>query len=148
MVKLTQIEDESNGNTFPEAATASVPKEEEYLSTDDEEDWDDEFDEDETLLDRIVALKDIISPSQKDALSSLQQTLQSTTSSFFSKTGSFLWVLTSSTLLLGVPLALSILNEQQLLEMEKEMSLQQSSQELLAPGSDSAFQQPQPSPSA
>lgn len=139
MVKLTQVEDES----LPK--TEFVNKEDEYVDTSESDvsDEEDEFDENETFLDRIVALKDIIPPQQRTQLAFASSSLASNARTFFNKSGNVLWVVASSALLLGVPLSLSILGEQQLMEMEKEFKLQQSSNEVLAPGSEQAFQQPQ-----
>ncbi|ANZ75590.1 BA75_02253T0 [Komagataella pastoris] len=142
MVQLTQVEDEQ---IIEEKAPQVVPQEndDDYTDTSvsDSED-DDEFFQDETIYERIVALKDIIPPTQRSSLVSFASSFSSTLSSLFSKSGSLLWVVTSSALLLGVPLSLSILSEQQLKEMEKEFTLQQTSNEVLAPGSEQAFQQP------
>ncbi|KAG7660596.1 TOM22 [[Candida] subhashii] len=144
MVKLTQIDDETQAQfeqqQAEKPATSSIVESDEE-EEDSESDSDDEFDyENETVLDRIVALKDIIAPEQRETISNLGSSITNLVTSGLNKTGSFLWVLTTSSLLLGVPLALAILAETQLQEMEKDMSLQQSAQDVLAPGSDAAFE--------
>ncbi|KAH0013523.1 hypothetical protein KCU78_g9162, partial [Aureobasidium melanogenum] len=45
--------------------------------------------------------------------------------------GKTLWVVSTSVLLLGVPWALAFAEEQQMAEMEREMKMQQSANELL-----------------
>lgn len=141
MVKLTQIEDESNSNfekttNFPKGSAS-------YSESDDsdsESEVDDDFDiENETLLERITALKDIIPPQRRSQILSYVESSRQLLTSGFQKTGSLLWILTSSALLLGVPLSMAILSETQLQEMEKEISLQKSAQDVLAPGSENAF---------
>ncbi|ODV85030.1 hypothetical protein CANARDRAFT_28751 [[Candida] arabinofermentans NRRL YB-2248] len=130
--------------TESEKVVVAAVEEDEEEDEEEEEESDDEddFNENETILERIEALKDILSPEQRDfVLSSVSKT-KSTVTSLLTSAGSKLWIVSSSILLLGVPLALSILGETQLMEMEKEMQLQQSSNELLAPGSEAAFQQP------
>lgn len=139
MVKLTQIDDEN-------VANPSVPKtevnEEDYEDTSEsevEEDSDDEDIENETVYDRIVALRDIIPPTQRLRISDAANYLYSFASLSTSKLGDLLWIVSTSAILLGTPLALSILSERQLAEMEKEYKLQQDSALVLAPGSDAAF---------
>lgn len=145
MVKLTQIDDETQAQfeqQHEKPATSIVEsdaEEEEDSESDSDDDEDDDFDfSNETIMDRIVALKDIIAPEQREVLASVSGSITNMITTGLNKTGSFLWVLTSSSLLLGVPLALAILAETQLQEMEKDMSLQQSAQDVLAPGSDAA----------
>ncbi|CAK7905836.1 mitochondrial import receptor subunit Tom22p [[Candida] anglica] len=150
MVKLTQIDDET-ANTFEQPSQATQEKkQEEIYSESDESDSDSEIDDDdfdyenETLYDRVVALKDIIPPQQRTQIASVVDTAKSLLSIGANKSGNLLWTLTSSALLLGVPLSLAILAETQLQEMEKEMQLQQSAQDVLAPGSENAFQKELP----
>lgn len=144
MVKLTQVDDESS-NKFQESSTSSnvTPESKEKFEesdSDSDSDIEDDFDfENETVLDRIIALKDIISPSQRSAIISSTYTVQDYLRSGLNKSGNFLWILSSSLLLLGVPAALAIMAESQIQEMEKELTLQQSAQDVLAPGSESAF---------
>lgn len=140
MVKLTQIDDEA----FEQSETFTAPKSESVVSESEESDSDsdleDDFDfESETVYDRIVALKDIIDPEQREKIVSVTSALKLYVNYGLNSTGSLLWTLTSSALLLGVPLSLAIIAETQLQEMEKDLSLQQSAQEVLAPGSESAF---------
>ncbi|KAK6454261.1 mitochondrial outer membrane translocase complex, subunit Tom22 [Scheffersomyces xylosifermentans] len=143
MVKLTQIDDETfeKSETFsatkPETSGAAASDSEDSES---DSDIEDEFDFDsETVYDRIVALKDIIDPEQREYIASATSSLKSYVNYGLNKTGSLLWTVTSSALLLGVPLSLAIIAETQLQEMEKDLSLQQSAQEVLAPGSEGAF---------
>ncbi|ODV97406.1 hypothetical protein PACTADRAFT_49124, partial [Pachysolen tannophilus NRRL Y-2460] len=150
MVKLTQIDDETAKDFFGKdekanksTGTGAEESENESELDSDEDDYDEDDLANETIYDRVVALKEIIPPQHRLRFTSASSSVISATGLLLSKTGSLLWALTSSALLLGVPLSLSILSEQQLIEMEKEMKLQQSSQEVLAPGSDTAFQKPE-----
>jgi import receptor subunit TOM22 len=94
------------------------------------EEDEEEYMPDETFADRLVALKDIVPPTYRKHLSN---TL-STTSSWFQTTlnygGKTLWVVSTSVLLLGVPWALAFAEEQQMAEMEREMKMQQSANEV------------------
>jgi len=138
MVKLTQVEDEQEAifqqQRASEAKEASNTAD--AYDTESDSDEDDDFDEDETIYDRIVALKDIIPPKQRTQVSRVVSTAYNTVYSGVSKAGNLTWILTTSALLLGVPLSLSILAEQQLMELEKEFKLQQGANEILAPGSE------------
>lgn len=135
MVKLTQVDDET-ATQFQKAPAQTFSD----SGSDSESDYDDDFDiEAETFYDRIVALKDIIPPNQRNQLSDSVTKLSNVTSTVLNRGGALLWGVTSLVLLLGVPLALAILAETQLQEMEKEMSLQKSAQEVLTPGVDGAY---------
>ncbi len=97
----------------------------------DDSDFDDDFDENETLLDRVIALKEIIPPKQRQCIVESYNSTTSFVKTVFAKGGSLTWALTTSALLLGVPLSLSILSEQQLIEMEKTFDLQKGANDLL-----------------
>jgi import receptor subunit TOM22 len=99
------------------------------ISTDDE----DEIPDEETLADRISALRDIIPPTTRSYIASKVET---TTSWIWSGTmfaGKTLWVVSTSALLLGVPYALAFAEEQQWVEMEKEMKMRESGAEVCFP---------------
>lgn len=99
--------------------------------SDSESDFEDDFDIDnETIYERIVALKDIIPPEHRTTIVSTSENLYGFVASTLKKSGNALWILSSSLLLLGVPLSLAILSETQLQEMEREMKLQQAAQDL------------------
>lgn len=139
MVKLTQVDDETDIHVEKTSTTAPAASFSDSDS-DSDSDFEDDFDiENETIYDRIVALKDIVPPSQRKQIFFATESLKSLTSTALSKGGNLLWMLTSSALLLGVPLSLSILAETQLQEMEKDISLQQSAQDVLAPGVEGAY---------
>jgi mitochondrial import receptor subunit TOM22 len=89
---------------------------------------------DETLLERISALRDIIPPSTRVSISHTFTSAYGYASTGLSWGGKALWVIGTSALLLGVPWALAYAEEQQYLEMEREMKMQQQTSELLTPG--------------
>lgn len=149
MVELTEINDDETA-TFqqPQVVPAEplntsekdlfpVSKNNETEDDDsDDSEFEDDFDESETLLDRIVALKEIIPPKQRQCIVDSYQSTSSFVKTIFSKGGNLTWALTTSALLLGVPLSLSILSEQQLIEMEKTFDLQKGADDLLGQGND------------
>lgn len=143
MVRVTQVSEEQRER---QEAAGFDKQESDYADTESEVS-EDEYEEDddldsETLAERIVALRDVIPPQYRSQISSYASSFASTVRSGFSYGGKALWVVTTSSLLLVVPLSLSIVSEQQLMEMEKEMKMTQSTNEVLAPGAEGGFQQP------
>lgn len=116
-----------------------ITEQTEFQADDDfEEVEEDDFDVNESLGERIVALKDAIPPYYRDGLAKSFGSTSSLLQSALRFGGKSLWVLSSSTLLLGVPLSLCILSEQQLTEMEKGMGITDSN-DVLAGGADQGF---------
>ncbi|KIJ54628.1 hypothetical protein M422DRAFT_73551 [Sphaerobolus stellatus SS14] len=103
----------------------------------------------ETLVDRVAALVDIIPPTTRHSIS----TKVSRTASFLFTSGKVIgniaWVIATSALVVGLPLALVLEDEAKIVQQEKEhLAQQQGAQAMLAPvfppGSDpSQIQQPQ-----
>lgn len=139
MVELTEIVEGSN--TFEEQQVQPAYEDDKVGDLSDDEydsDYDDDFDENETILERIVALKDIVPPKQRQAITKFVDYTTYFLKSAFAKTGSVTWALTTSAMLLGVPLSLSILGEQQLIEMEKSFDLQKDANDILSQGENGA----------
>ncbi|CEP13955.1 hypothetical protein [Parasitella parasitica] len=129
-----------------EEVSADQYEEVEVLS--EEEDYsdfsDDEFDdEDESLLDRITALKDIIPLKHRNRISNSVSTLSSWGKTGATFVGKSAWVITTSMFLLVLPLALEIEKEQALVAYEKEALQQQGTQQMLAAGQPQIPGQPQ-----
>ncbi|KAI9709472.1 MAG: mitochondrial import receptor protein [Bogoriella megaspora] len=95
---------------------------------------------DESLLDRIYALKDAVPPSARNSISSTFDTTYSWGRKALNFGGKTMWVIATSALLLGVPWALAFAEEQQVQDMEREMKMQQSANELLTQGSNAGTQ--------
>lgn len=80
---------------------------------------------DESFFDRVAALVDIVPPSTRHSISSRI----SRTASFLKRggkiAGSIVWVVTTSALLVALPLALSLEDEAKIVAQEKEMLEQQ-----------------------
>ncbi|KAF8443080.1 mitochondrial outer membrane translocase complex, subunit Tom22 [Boletus edulis BED1] len=91
---------------------------------------------DESLYDRLFALVDIVPPTTRQSFASSV----SKTTSFVKKTGkvvgNIVWIVTTSALLVGLPLALSLEDEAKIVQQEQEMlAQQQGAQQMLSPGS-------------
>jgi import receptor subunit TOM22 len=96
---------------------------------------------DESVYDRLSALVDIVPPTTRQALAA---SLAKTTA-LVRKTGrvvgNVVWIVTTSALLVGLPLALSLEDEAKIVQQEQEMlAQQQGAQQMLPPGAPS----PQP----
>ncbi|KAL9090302.1 MAG: hypothetical protein Q9165_005335 [Trypethelium subeluteriae] len=94
---------------------------------------DDSLPFDESLIDRVYALRDAIPPSTRRAVSSTLNTAYSYGMRAVSLGGKTLWIVSTSALLLGVPWALAFAEEQQMQEMEREMKMQQSANDVRWP---------------
>lgn len=90
---------------------------------------------DETLFDRLNALRDIIPPKTRARISSLSSSLFSATSTTVNYSGKGLWVLATSILLLGIPYALALGEEQQYAEEERSRGMMaEGAQGMMQPG--------------
>ncbi|KAE9968891.1 hypothetical protein BLS_005625 [Venturia inaequalis] len=136
-----------------------VPDEEEVLGQEGpiggEEDWDTDSESEasdtsslasdddlasETLYDRIIALQDILPPSQRRFVSSTVNNTTAWVKAGFGLAGKGLWIFSTSALLIGIPWAMAYQEEVQMIEMEKEMRMQQAASDMLTPGA--TLQQP------
>ncbi|KAI0393994.1 mitochondrial outer membrane translocase complex, subunit Tom22 [Xylariaceae sp. FL0594] len=131
MVQLQEIIDEH--------FTASQPGPEEddadYTDTDSEISEESEYDpSDETLAERLYALRDIVPPQTRGAIANTFSTATNAVKSTLSFGGKTLWIISSSVLLVGIPWVLAWSEEQQLLEMEKEMKMREMGGEILTAG--------------
>jgi len=132
MVKIEEIEDEHYEEDQPGPAEDEYYTDTESEITDDEEDF---FRE--TIVERVAALKDIIPPQHRVTVTETVKTTYSWLSSGLVFGAKAAWVLSTGALLIGMPFALAFAEEQQYIEMEKEVKMQQSANELLTPGASS-----------
>lgn len=123
--------DHSSSDSDP----SELALQEKFKTEDDDEDDDDELDRfynlnDETLLDRIQALRDIISPTTRANVYQKLNWIYDSTRSTTKRLGNFAWVITTSMILVGLPMALSIEGESMLVAHEKEMERQSQGQQV------------------
>lgn len=90
----------------------------------------------ETLAERLYALRDIVPPTTRGWISSKVNTISSATWTALSFGGTSAWVITTSALFFGVPFALSFAEDQQLSAMEQEYNMRQQGGELLTAGTE------------
>ncbi len=106
---------------FPSLPILSNISPDSEISSDDEADLSLE----ETLADRLTALRDVIPPKQRAALTNSLSTAASWMKSGLSWSGSALFVVSTSVLLFGVPFALANLDEMEHMEREREEKMRQ-----------------------
>lgn len=105
-----------------------------HLSADSEISTESDYDPiNETLAERLYALRDIVSPQTRNTITDTASTATSAIKTVLSFSGKTLWVISSSALLLGVPWALAWAEEQQVMEMEKEMKMREMGGEVIIP---------------
>lgn len=126
MVKIQEVEDEHFNEAGPGAKFTDDAEDDDYTDTDSEiseEEEEDDGDLEESLYDRIVALRDIIPLKQRTYILNGVARTYGWISKGLSFGGSSLWVLTTSVMVLGVPYAVAVQSDQQLAEMEKEYNV-------------------------
>lgn len=78
----------------------------------------------ETFAERIAALKDMVSPSTRAAISDAASSTKGWLRWSVAKAGNAAWIVTTSALLVGLPLLLSIEGEAAIVQQEKEFAAQ------------------------
>jgi len=77
----------------------------------------------ESIKDRVLALRDILPPSTRRRIVSSYETVKGYAWYGLSLSGKTAWVVSTSALLLGVPFILAVVEEQQVVEAEKEQRM-------------------------
>ncbi|KZP33523.1 mitochondrial import translocase, subunit Tom22 [Athelia psychrophila] len=101
-----------------------------------------ELSHDETLYDRIAALVDIVPPTTRHTLSSRFSAATSFIKAGGKLAGNIVWIVTTSALLVGLPLALSLEDEAKIVAQEQEMMAQQQGAQQMLGGQGSMFPPP------
>ncbi|XXG96424.1 hypothetical protein Hte_002707 [Hypoxylon texense] len=130
MVQLTEVVDEhfQEGQAGPE-------DDEDFTDTDSEISTESDYDPtNETLAERLYALRDIIPPTTRNSIANKFNATTDAVKSVLSFSGKTLWVLGTSALIIGVPWTLAWAEEQQVIEMEKEMKMREMGGDILTSG--------------
>ncbi|KAI1108310.1 mitochondrial outer membrane translocase complex, subunit Tom22 [Nemania sp. NC0429] len=144
MVQLQEILDEhfEAGQPGPEDGRKNGAKagfeddDADYTDTDSEISEESEYDpRDETLGERLYALRDIVPPQTRGYIANTVSTAGNAVKSVLSFSGKTLWIISSSVLLLGIPYTLAWTEEQSMLDMENEMKMREMGGDLLTAGS-------------
>ncbi|KAI5453523.1 mitochondrial import receptor subunit Tom22 [Naganishia albida] len=133
MVKVEEVRDA--------AYAEKEDRESDYATTDDEDGFETESVssvdsqeialDDETLLDRVYALKDMVAPTTRSKIASQWERTSQWVKTGGVWAGNAVWVITTSALLVGLPLALAMEDEARIVQQEKEIQMQQSGQQSL-----------------
>ncbi|KAK7048274.1 mitochondrial import receptor subunit TOM22 [Favolaschia claudopus] len=95
---------------------------------------DSQLDVDESIVDRLAALVDIVPPTTRHAISQRVSQTASWIKWGGKRAGSFVWIVTTSALLVALPLALFLEDEAKIVAQEREfLEQQQGQQQMLAP---------------
>lgn len=97
---------------------------------------DDGFDANETIYERVVALKDIVPPTTRVKAAERYEQTKDWVYWSLQKAGSVAWIVSTSALLVGLPLALAIEDEARITQQEKEMQMQSQGQQQVCVRSD------------
>lgn len=79
----------------------------------------------ESLVDRLVALIDIVPPQTRHSITTRVSNVVGAVKTGGKLVGNVVWVLTTSALLIGLPLAFALEDEAKIVQQEKEMAAQQ-----------------------
>lgn len=80
----------------------------------------------ESFLERLYALRDMVPPSTRQSISSTIETASNYAFAGGSLVGKIAWVVTTSALLVGLPFALAVEDEARYAQQEREFQAQQS----------------------
>ncbi|PWN46727.1 mitochondrial import translocase, subunit Tom22 [Violaceomyces palustris] len=143
MVKLEEVQDEEFTRQKPTfgAEKDSFEDDDEWEGTDDESDFSDDSEvserglaiQEETIWERISALRDIIPPSTRRSIAETYHTAAAYTFFGGKLAGNLAWIFTTSALLVGLPFALAVEDESRIVAQEKEMLSQQQGQQMMLP---------------
>ena len=86
---------------------------------------DDDHVQKESLVDRLVALVDIVPPQTRHSITTRVSNFVGAVKTGGKVVGNVVWVITTSALLIGLPLAFALEDEAKIVQQEKEMAAQQ-----------------------
>jgi mitochondrial import receptor subunit TOM22 len=117
-VQIVEEKEDAGAGNSPYASPSSS-------RTSSTESFDSQLSQDETLIDRIAALVDIVPPTTRHQISSKVARTASVIKTGLKAVGTLTWVLTTSAILVALPLALSLEDEARLQQQESEMMAQE-----------------------
>ncbi|KAG7088536.1 hypothetical protein E1B28_012519 [Marasmius oreades] len=128
MVKVEIVDEKEHHSPYASDSDART------ASTDSLSSVESDLSADESFFDRVSALVDIVPPTTRHKISNRV----ASTASFVQKTGkivgNLVWIVTTSALLVGLPMALILEDEAKLVAQEQEMQEQQAgAQQMMSP---------------
>ncbi|KAL9000345.1 MAG: hypothetical protein Q9169_001062 [Polycauliona sp. 2 TL-2023] len=130
MVQLEEVEDQDLVREQP--GPYQEEEDDDYTDTDD--DLPSSFAPSESTLDRIYALKDIIPPSTRRSIATTSSNIFSALKSSALFSGKSLYVISTGGLMVLVPYMMAVMEEQQIVEMEREQKAREMGSEIMSPG--------------
>ncbi|KAG8166274.1 hypothetical protein KVR01_004826 [Diaporthe batatas] len=131
MVQLVEVEDEH----FQHAQEGPVEDDGDFTDTDSEISNDSDYDpSQETLAERISALRDIVPPTTRAWFWNKYQATHRVVKGVIFFAGRSMWSISVSALLIGVPFALCWAEEQQVIAMEQEARMREMGADVLTAG--------------
>ncbi|KAH8782812.1 mitochondrial import receptor subunit tom22 [Diaporthe sp. PMI_573] len=131
MVQLVEVEDEH----FQHAQEGPVEDDGDFTDTDSEISNDSDYDPaQESLAERISALRDIIPPTTRSWFWEKYQATHRVVKGVIFFAGRSMWSISVSALLIGVPFALCWAEEQQVIAMEQEARMREMGADVLTAG--------------
>jgi import receptor subunit TOM22 len=121
MVKVEIVEEKDEQHNSPYASTSSSRT----GSTDSLSSVESDVSVDESLFDRVAALVDIVPPSTRHSIASKVSKTASAVKKTGKVVGNLVWIVTTSALLVVLPLALVLEDDAKLAAQEREMLEQQ-----------------------
>ncbi|TFK73577.1 mitochondrial import translocase, subunit Tom22 [Pluteus cervinus] len=129
MVKVSIVEEKDAANSPYGSPSSSRTSSSVSLSS-----VDSDHSIDESFLDRVAALVDIVPPTTRHSISSRVSKTASLIKRSGKIVGNIVWIVTTSALLVALPLALSLEDEARIVAQEKEMiEQQQGAQQMMYP---------------
>ena len=119
MVKVEIVDEKEESNSVYASSSSSRTGSTDSLSSTLSEP------EAETFYDRVAALVDIIPPTTRYSIASRASKTATAIKRVGKFAGNLVWIVTTSALLVGLPLALSLEDEAKIVQQEKEMLAQQ-----------------------
>jgi import receptor subunit TOM22 len=116
MVKVQEVHD----SPYPSSASAHSGSTDSLTSSSSDGDV-----HKESFVDRFVALVDIVPPQTRHSISTRVSNIVGAVKTGGKAVGNIVWVLTTSALLIGLPLAFALEDEAKIVQQEKEMAAQQ-----------------------
>ncbi|KAI4252714.1 MAG: hypothetical protein L6R42_007860, partial [Xanthoria sp. 1 TBL-2021] len=134
MVQLEEVEDQDLVREQP--GPYQEEEDDDYTDTDSSLSDDDlpSLAPSETALDRIYALKDMIPPSTRRSIAATSSNVFSALKSFSLFSGKSLYVVSTGGLMVLVPYMMAMIEEQQIVEMEREQKAREMGSEIMSPG--------------
>lgn len=134
---MVQVEEVAEQQQYARAGAAAEDRESDYETDSnvsdaisDVSDDEDYFDPNaESLYDRVVALKEMVSPHTRSQWTQSVESARDWALWGWFSAGSVAWVVSTSALLVGLPLALAIEDETRIVQQEREMQMQSQGQQ-------------------